>query len=619
MTPHTSFLPVFELFLKQTQVASTVLRYCLTSNKSDSYSKFITSLSTPAQSSSSTVSTLSTMVSINEADVNTHLRDTLETINAWMELKDNYTLLDHETFIALQNKKKSAPKSKANAGASRLRIGAVTAGKPKSTPKDINQAVLVDRNPSTVTKLVASISNGLYNKHLNEVTNKNADATATEDAEMVIAEGLHAPRSDLVKNHMNFTNVTLEDIEFNHADELLVQNKERYTYYSRVAIYGGYVCPGDFVYVEASSNVRFGQILSLYKHKSSKSAAHVRYFCHGTETMLGDVSSAYELFMLDECENVILTSLKGKCQVEFLEPGNKEPSYLPSDTYFYRFWYNPYNAKYEDVCRHQVSFDFKQDPVKACDSCIAKKVLSSYEIPQIIEMNSSFNFKGHVIRVNDFVYLIPDKLKVESSKVQRPYNIGQVIAISGGKEDSDTTSEVNDYLFTPIQVKIRHFYRQSNFQAVKHTAFSTTEGAVPIDERQLYFTECIRTQAATLIDGKCTVLHRDTILDLNAYKREVDSFWFSECLFGDIRKESTLSSWKLEELDFDECETNEITIGEIQSANRAKDFVMANAPKIRALDIFAGCGGLTAGMDQTGVIETTHAIEFAPSAALTFK
>ncbi|KAJ3081819.1 hypothetical protein HK102_002107 [Quaeritorhiza haematococci] len=41
--------------------------------------------------------------------------------------------------------------------------------------------------------------------------------------------------------------------------------------------------------------------------------------------------------------------------------------------------------------------------------------------------------------------------------------------------------------------------------------------------------------------------------------------------------------------------------------------------KLVAMDIFSGCGGLSVGMEATGVVETRHAIEFTPSAAKTFK
>ncbi|KAJ1981436.1 hypothetical protein H4R33_005251 [Dimargaris cristalligena] len=43
------------------------------------------------------------------------------------------------------------------------------------------------------------------------------------------------------------------------------------------------------------------------------------------------------------------------------------------------------------------------------------------------------------------------------------------------------------------------------------------------------------------------------------------------------------------------------------------------AKPLIALDIFSGCGGLTAGMEASGIVETKYAIEFMPSAALTFE
>ncbi|OAD76274.1 hypothetical protein PHYBLDRAFT_132318 [Phycomyces blakesleeanus NRRL 1555(-)] len=46
---------------------------------------------------------------------------------------------------------------------------------------------------------------------------------------------------------------------------------------------------------------------------------------------------------------------------------------------------------------------------------------------------------------------------------------------------------------------------------------------------------------------------------------------------------------------------------------------MENGTKLVGLDIFSGCGGLTCGMDMTGVVDTKYAIEFSQSASLSFE
>ncbi len=40
---------------------------------------------------------------------------------------------------------------------------------------------------------------------------------------------------------------------------------------------------------------------------------------------------------------------------------------------------------------------------------------------------------------------------------------------------------------------------------------------------------------------------------------------------------------------------------------------------LRCLDVFAGCGGLSLGLDQSGATESKWAIEFEPRAAEAFK
>jgi DNA (cytosine-5)-methyltransferase 1 len=51
-----------------------------------------------------------------------------------------------------------------------------------------------------------------------------------------------------------------------------------------------------------------------------------------------------------------------------------------------------------------------------------------------------------------------------------------------------------------------------------------------------------------------------------------------------------------------------------------KDFLfMGKRQPLRAMDLFGGVGAFGLGMEDSGVIKVTHAIEIAPSAAKTFK
>lgn len=44
-----------------------------------------------------------------------------------------------------------------------------------------------------------------------------------------------------------------------------------------------------------------------------------------------------------------------------------------------------------------------------------------------------------------------------------------------------------------------------------------------------------------------------------------------------------------------------------------------SGPKLRAMDIFAGCGGMSLGLKQSGMVETKYSIELDQDAAATFR
>ncbi|KAJ2307369.1 hypothetical protein IWW54_004410, partial [Coemansia sp. RSA 2705] len=54
-----------------------------------------------------------------------------------------------------------------------------------------------------------------------------------------------------------------------------------------------------------------------------------------------------------------------------------------------------------------------------------------------------------------------------------------------------------------------------------------------------------------------------------------------------------------------------------EPAAKGTSFMRGRQP-LRALDLFSGCGGLTQGMDQSGVVKTLWSVEYMPSAGFTF-
>ncbi|KAJ3126613.1 hypothetical protein HK098_007368 [Nowakowskiella sp. JEL0407] len=165
------------------------------------------------------------------------------------------------------------------------------------------------------------------------------------------------------------------------------------------------------------------------------------------------------------------------------------------------------------------------------------------------------------------------------------------------------------------------------------------------DDRRLLVTNERMSIEATKLEGICWVRHRSQIIGdaaeggdeeamLNRYKDDdYDNFWYDQILVGtgkpgtkvryDVR--TIVKAGDIEEADPEKY----IEMGYLKGSpmreehrekqvNEKREF-LANVEKVKALDIFSGCGGLTCGMEMSGVVETTNAVEFSASAAVTFR
>lgn len=231
---------------------------------------------------------------------------------------------------------------------------------------------------------------------------------------------------------------------------------------------------------------------------------------------------------------------------------------------------------------------------------------------------TSFSYDGTEYKLNDCVYMLP-------RASDEPHTIGQIIHIKctgvfnwAVKDPVKLRDSVQG-----IQVTVQILRRYDDFNSDYRSEFKSGEKHAMRDNRRLYLTNRKKT---ILVDdrllGKCQVVHPDRIKNLAKYKDLEDTFYVTDrepdCFDGT----ATRRTFDLEDLeplnaeDFhDSVDGNKMVERE---ECRQENFAKAGL-KLRAMDVFAGCGGMTSGLHEGGAVDTLYGIEWDIDAGRTLK
>lgn len=119
------------------------------------------------------------------------------------------------------------------------------------------------------------------------------------------------------------------------------------------------------------------------------------------------------------------------------------------------------------------------------------------------------------------------------------------------------------------------------------------------------------------IDGKPFVMHGSSLTseDLDEWASHDDHFYV-DCHAESSRPRSSEEFERLSRKSFKTCsECIEKRREELEQRKRAME---AHEP-LRGLELFAGAGGLSTGMDMSGFFKTKFAVEMSGSACLTYR
>ncbi|KAJ1736235.1 hypothetical protein LPJ61_000019 [Coemansia biformis] len=673
---------------------------------------------------------------ITEGDFRKYREAIIEEIEICLEATGHLELMDApliRTICGLGGRGKVAKRPRA--GADSLARGTRTTGKTVVIGEPKHE------NPACVTPLIASIAQGLYARHLMNVSAFEAAAAAQGSGRAGAGAGTPArtgqadawkkkytegskskqPAADNaqgvvsladLQRHLPIKRIRPGGIRCPDGSRLPQIERDR-VYYSEIVVSASgddsddassdeaVVKVGRTVLVRAlrpagghdigslweateeeqaenaaaegdSTAVRIIQVVSImYAAHERRWMLHGRLLLPGRDTVLQEVAMPNEWYLVDSCRTYWLSdSLCGTVDVTFVPSAQEIDAYkwATEQRLFCRFWYEASSGMFEDVNMH-IQGTGAVTPMW-CLACKLKKQKPDVRPGRIIVgvqptlegANSGSAFSSPLSResagrvlpeyketvtVGGVEYHVNDTVYILSEHSDQPFQLGYILRFAGDKARGvgGAGQEVEVQILKRMRI-----LPQDKRPAGVDNAYD--------DERHVYWTPLVQFHAAASLRGKCWVSHPDDIDGpLNAYKdADANAFY--------AQYEST-RIWPDSEDDWIVLKPGERPVGSADAVgadSSGEDERMPEPPRcavcrrdrehrarllaqflsppaalagppadggaranpvggrhpLRALDLFSGCGGLTQGMDQSGVVKTMWSVEYMPSAGLSF-
>jgi hypothetical protein len=274
--------------------------------------------------------------------------------------------------------------------------------------------------------------------------------------------------------------------------------------------------------------------------------------------------------------------------------------------------------------------------LEPCISCASKFMSANKDSPILTvrheeEDVTMFIAGSHEYHTYDFVYLVnchdvKGIMEPLDDADINPYNIGQIVDIRPGARKST------------VKVVVRLLERYDNYLEQNppiNGRGNRIQKPVFKDCRRLVLTDTLQTFSSSALEGTCRVkftTDNSYSKALADYKSQPNMYYYKDYLPPSSKSTGLLSALKgkVTKDDIvriqDDMEIRPKPVIQCmicadrreEQEKRQSDFLITGT-KLRALDIFAGCGGLSTGLKSSGVVETKYAIEFFTSAAQTFK
>ncbi|KAL7287133.1 hypothetical protein TKK_0018750 [Trichogramma kaykai] len=494
--------------------------------------------------------------------------------------------------------------------------------------------------------------------------NMEIEAAADDDAEGQENIDENAEPSLIARKKMIGV-IKSRDVTVEWIGEPLASDQNR-TFYSEVALDSEHIALNDYVFIEsvdASVPVQIVKVIYMWETKLNLKMFHGTWLWRGSETVLGETSSSSEVFLVDDCQDVPISYIKSKATVvhkstpeNWNELGNEAVNTSMDDSkediasFYYQKRYDPYTARFEDplpdlVCPQGLKYRF-------CASCTRSTYAQQKNRPHVMDKLEEISrkevlyglvrFKDEEYRVGSAVYLQPktftfkfpvpyqnpvkppkrevdeerypeyyrkfhDRIKGSNYDTPEPFDIGYITRIYA-------TTNVKLLAASTLQIRVKKMYRPEN--TVRESA------KIHSDINLLYWSEEEVDVPFNCVMGKCYLAYSENLESVEEWTDAgPNRFYFSQMYNNKTN-------------DYDEPPPKACNIGalgkktnKIKSKSKRAETQPLEVPpkypeiknKLRTLDVFAGCGGLSEGLHQAGVSDTKWAIEVDDAAAHAFR
>jgi len=415
----------------------------------------------------------------------------------------------------------------------------------------------------------------------------------------------------------------------------------------------------------SSSNL-IGRIEFFFKTKS-ENRVHILLFTQGCHTVLGKASDCQEIFALKKCTSIDVKDIVKIVEVKHKVPsddwfnlGNSKLQSLlepvdrnrKNDSFFFQLQYDDEFGRFEYPKFINPCDDTKVKYCSVCEDNKIKKLSKSPRLNDFIEKDGKIryyyklSFEYNDYKVGNFIYLPPGTFskavrtnfintksfvhptlnkkeynnvirKVDETLYPEYYRKTEQSHCKGSNEKTPDPFEIAEILavyvygkdIKNVKLVVRRMYRAEQIPLENNT-----------DMNMLYWSDEEFRIFHTDIQGKCFVSYIENIQDSLRWSSEgPNRFYFSQKY--DFVTGSLLQGHRLS--NDAKLTGQEVFVNyncEFVDENKVQNIIPHKKIKpLNGLDIFAGCGGLSKGFEDSGLAKTKWAVESDEMASEAFK